>query len=49
MVAILHLGFEHPNLVWIALSGLLAFIAGLAVNLYRSSNSLGRSSEENTE
>jgi hypothetical protein len=32
----LHLGLEHPSLVWIAGTGLLAFLAGLVVNLYRS-------------
>lgn len=37
MVVPLHLGFEHPNLVWIAITALLAFIAGMGVNLYRSS------------
>ncbi|UPM44391.1 hypothetical protein [Halocatena salina] len=50
MVAVLHLGLEHPNLVWIALTGLLAFIAGLGVNLYRSSRTFGRSDpDENSE
>jgi hypothetical protein len=33
----LHVGFEHPNLLWIAITGLLAFVVGLGVNLYRSS------------
>ncbi|UPV74945.1 hypothetical protein M0R89_02500 [Halorussus limi] len=32
----LHLGFEHPNVLWIAATGLLAFVVGLVVNLYRS-------------
>ena len=32
----LHLGLEHPDLLWIAGTGLLAFLAGLVVNLYRS-------------
>jgi len=36
MVAPLHVGLGHPNLLWIAAAGLLAFVAGLAVNLYRS-------------
>jgi len=36
MVSPLHVGLEHPNLLWIAAAGLLAFVAGLAVNLYRS-------------
>lgn len=36
MVSPLHVGIEHPNLLWIAASGILAFVAGLLVNLYRS-------------
>jgi hypothetical protein len=36
MVSPLHVGLGHPNLLWIAAAGLLAFVAGLAVNLYRS-------------
>ncbi|WP_170977279.1 hypothetical protein [Halorussus salinisoli] len=36
MLSPLHLGVEHPNLVWIAAVGLLAFVVGLGVNLCRS-------------
>jgi len=32
----LHLGIEHPSLLWLVAVGLLAFLAGLVVNLYRS-------------
>lgn len=31
-----HLGIEHPNLIWLVVVGMLTFIAGLGVNLYRS-------------
>jgi len=31
-----HLGFGHPSLVWVAVIAVLAFVAGLGVNLYRS-------------
>lgn len=36
MVLPLHLGVEHPNLLWLVGVGLLAFVAGLLVDLYRS-------------
>jgi len=36
MVVPAHLGLAHPNLVWLVVVGLLAFVAGLGVNLYRS-------------
>ena len=36
MTAVLHVGTEHPNLLWIVAAALLAFVAGLGVNLYRS-------------
>jgi hypothetical protein len=36
MVVILHLGFGHPNMLWIIGTALLAFVAGLSINLYRS-------------
>ncbi|MGQ4556518.1 hypothetical protein [Halobellus sp. GM3] len=39
MIAPLHLGLEHPNALWLVGAGLLAFLAGLAVNLYRSRRS----------
>ncbi|MFD1598489.1 hypothetical protein [Halobellus rarus] len=32
----LHLGLEHPSALWIVAVAFLAFVAGLAVNLYRS-------------
>lgn len=35
MYSALHLGFEHPNLVWIAITAILAFAAGLGVATYR--------------
>ena len=31
----LHTGIGHPNLLWIALSSLLSFGAGVAVERYR--------------
>lgn len=31
-----HLGLEHPNLVWLVVVAILAFVAGLGVNLYRT-------------
>ena len=36
MTALLHLGLEHPSALWLVGVGLLAFVAGLLVNLYRS-------------
>ncbi len=36
MVVPAHLGFEHPNLLWLVLVGIGAFVIGLGVNLYRS-------------
>lgn len=36
MDAPLHLGLEHPNLLWIVAVGILAFAGGLAVNIARS-------------
>jgi hypothetical protein len=36
MTALLHLGFEHLSVLWLAGVGLLAFLAGLLVNLYRA-------------
>lgn len=36
MDALLHLGLEHPNLLWIVAVGIVAFAGGLAVNLARS-------------
>jgi len=36
MVAPIHLGVEHPSLVWSVAVAILAFAAGLGVNLYRS-------------
>ncbi len=38
MVVPAHLGFAHPNLLWIVGAGILAFAAGLGVNLYRSNS-----------
>lgn len=32
----IHLGIEHPNLVWLGIVAFLAFVAGLGVNLYRT-------------
>ena len=34
-----HIGTEHPNLLWIAASSLLAFAAGLGVALFRDEES----------
>lgn len=36
MVVPAHLGVEHPNLIWIVVVAIMAFGAGLGVNLYRS-------------
>lgn len=32
----LHVGLEHHSLLWLVATALLAFVAGLGVNLYRS-------------
>ena len=49
----LHVGLEHPNLLWIVATGLLAFVVGLGVNLYRSLDDSRRAGlgavEEDTE
>ncbi|WP_203229143.1 hypothetical protein [Halobellus captivus] len=39
MTALLHLGLEHPSILWLVGVGFLAFVAGLVVNLYRSRRS----------
>jgi len=39
MPALLHLGFEHPSTLWIVVASFLAFVAGLAINLYRTRRS----------
>lgn len=44
MITPLHLGIHHPNLVWIGITALLAFIAGMGVNLYRSTDKQGSDS-----
>ncbi|MFB6087699.1 MAG: hypothetical protein ABEJ85_04190 [Haloarculaceae archaeon] len=36
MVVPLHIGIEHPSTVWLLGVAVVAFVAGLAVNLYRS-------------
>ncbi|WP_302081557.1 hypothetical protein [Salinibaculum rarum] len=36
MLTPLHIGIEHPTLGWLAIVALLAFVAGLGVNLSRS-------------
>jgi len=36
MLVPVHLGFEHPNLVWLVVVAIIAFAVGLGVNLYRS-------------
>ncbi|WP_336024002.1 hypothetical protein [Halobellus salinisoli] len=41
MTALLHLGVEHPSALWLVGVGLLTFVAGLLVNLYRSRRSDG--------
>jgi hypothetical protein len=45
MVVPAHLGLAHPNLVWLVVVGLLAFVAGLGVNLYRSTTDSGPQDE----
>ncbi|EMA50845.1 hypothetical protein C450_14272 [Halococcus salifodinae DSM 8989] len=35
MNALLHLGLDHPNFVWIAVTAVLAFAAGLGVATLR--------------
>jgi hypothetical protein len=32
----LHIGIEHPSLLWLVAVGIVAFLAGLLVNLSRS-------------
>lgn len=39
MSALLHLGLEHPSTLWIAVASVLAFVAGLGINLYRTRRS----------
>jgi len=34
MVVPAHLGVEHPSLLWLVAVGILAFVAGLGVNLH---------------
>lgn len=36
MSVLAHLGIEHPNLAWLLASALVAFFAGLGVNVYQS-------------
>ncbi|NHN42195.1 hypothetical protein G9C85_11235 [Halorubellus sp. JP-L1] len=36
MVTPLHLGLEHPSLLWIVLAGVVAFAAGLGVRMRRA-------------
>jgi hypothetical protein len=36
MYSPLHLGFEHPNLTWIAATAAVAFAAGLGVTAYET-------------
>jgi hypothetical protein len=38
MILPLHVGIEHPSLLWIAATALLAFVVGLGINLYCSLN-----------
>lgn len=33
-----HTGLEHPNLLWLVVIGVFTFIAGLIVNLSRSTD-----------
>ncbi|WP_440008487.1 hypothetical protein [Halomicrococcus sp. SG-WS-1] len=36
MYSPLHLGFEHPNVTWIAVTAVVAFVAGLGVTAYET-------------
>jgi hypothetical protein len=36
MLVPIHLGLEHPNLVWLVVVAVIAFAAGLGLSLYRS-------------
>lgn len=45
MVVPAHLGVGHPNLIWIVVVGIMAFGAGLGVNLYRSRRDSSLSNE----
>lgn len=35
----LHVGIEHPNLLWIAVPSLLSFAAGLGLGLFAGTDS----------
>lgn len=35
---LLHVGIEHPNLLWVLVPSLLAFAAGVGVGMYTESN-----------
>ncbi|ERH00041.1 MAG: hypothetical protein J07HQX50_01194 [Haloquadratum sp. J07HQX50] len=51
MVSLLHTGIEHPKLLWVIITGMVMFIAGLLVNLYRTRDmeNSNLSSGDNTE
>lgn len=38
MPALAHLGIEHPDLAWLVASAIVAFLAGLGVNVSRSNS-----------
>ncbi|WP_336325462.1 hypothetical protein [Halovenus sp. HT40] len=47
--ATLHTGIEHPNLLWIGLSSLLSFGAGVAVERYRDDSTYSTEPTVDTE
>jgi hypothetical protein len=49
MVLPLHVGTEHPDLIWLLATGVLAFAAGLGVHLFRSPAHPGASSPAEDE
>lgn len=44
-----HLGLEHPSLVWLVVVGIVTFVAGLGVNLYRSTDRTDADSDAGTD
>lgn len=42
-----HLGLEHPSLVLLVVVGIITFVAGLGVNLYRSTREVDSDQDPN--
>ena len=49
MVVPAHIGLEHPSLLWLVGIGLLAFVAGLWVNLRSDGGSVHEQSPANEQ